>query len=1781
MTAEDVLRRLYLMEKPFLQTNDWPRLRIRVADLVAATAPPASPSDVIDLLGALRLDGRVMFLPDWERWGLDEDEKDGTLVPSRAHWEPTPGNPDPPSWQRRNVFLPEDLKHWYVRSRVAETARLLFANRERFGLEAATAHLGYELQARFRPDRTTADVAAVVKRLQRLVDAGDFPRALDANALKLALQIVGNGLGYAHIAAFQERAWETILRSLFSQPRPLDATMITAGVSSGKTFAFLLPTLTLVVYRTLCGQGRRNRALIIYPRTSLVEDQYHGLRELLGQINAQLAVHRPGASVADRPALDAGQMLAQSLDVDATSLAETLPAVAQQGIEIILTTPESLKNRMLDPRAVRTYLRDVEVVVLDEIHLMEGLAGCHGIYFIRRMRQLLRDLHQDPHFEPSWVGASATVAEPVEHCARVLSLDQARIAHVAPTPSELVRFGTFHHVFLHTRVGKPSISAVTNGVACLVHTRNDCSAFNHYIDPAANPLQVRPSEEIPKTLAFVDSLSTIGRLRFTTADNEKTYEPHELAPPYYSWFYRPAARFGATAGEAKAIGAQRLSDVRQWCQKCYRGQPARIDSAALKSPEFGYLRTGLRMDDKAKARATPPGFPQALQRLSGPVGNLDQCPFHEFRLCWWFSQDSAERRTIGNGRIAIDQNRAVAYTSKTEDLDVGLHENVNDYFLTVSRKLWEFGGQQARFAAGIPDRMEAVSVLLASPRIEVGVDFKNVRDGVTHKAMRSAASFQQKVGRVGREDDSDSVVVTFLAHRPTDAHFAHQPARLIDASHLDPIPLKSENPDVLRNHMFAAGLEFLASRPPGLIPSAGHELNIIGTGSARVPDPWEGKVRTCIAFLGTNRAMVRSFMLGATKQGPGSASVANEAIDSLLELLGVFVADLSGAYSAGGTVAHWFKVNQPPIPSPAFTSLLSGLDSVLDALRNASIACPPSLLPAIDDLRAEAMAAKPIAANLTTAATNLMTATAVAMTTGLAPATASMLLGAVSHAQTAAATLGSLSLAAPLAQLRQSHAAIQAFFEQSDPSTRMMEQYYLHDILTKFLVFRDFYPFGLVRTHFQHVNARQVRVHLPNNEQDSEALSTALYELLPGTWNYRWVRPRKSKCGPVNQIGGTGEHFANLITIEGPNRAAFEPTGATLSAAELPSDMPAVPAGTVVPILRPVRLWMDLAFNRPDARFDNQLIGDDDESGRVDDPLLKRSCPTLPRAFPAMWHRVTASMSARPVVGEADPGNATSPLPHTFPAIGRVLIEGVTFSAELKTDRYVYAIDRSYGSGGIESPRIHYRYGPTPLPVVLGDTLRKTDGLTFRLKQAALDDLINGAVTSSGATRGEVTIRALRRFIAREGACGPFQAEMLRKVLLMEHLNGGGTLASLGASAVGNLLAGMTQARYDQISRDLIDGVFAGVDPVEAVAGRGRQADWYDDAWPVFQAVQAAATRFTPQFLTEVAKDILVHTLAVTALDGLSRLVGATDGDLAYFHHPDRNEFYVFDSVEGGNGCAETIERFLQIPPLRRILAARGGGAGTLPSADGFMLIEETLAACPAQSATRLLVDTCRLGVGDPSDLRFPKGLVADLQARIRHEYDPVTGGRAIVDNLLRTQPAIFVDWQDLLWLQVVPERFAPPLVAANICPNLESMRSRTHLCVTGCLECVDNGDQSIYGALASREHVSKNLLDAVRRLVVSLEPQAFLQIPAGTAVGPALQANSGRPVSDPGGAPVTVVVDDGGGQRQVLLTQVLSTVSPDLSISGGQLLTPATPGPGWDVQIPFLAGYRDERPTT
>lgn len=1768
MSTDEVLRQLYELEKPILQRNDWRALRVNIGDLAKAffnSFPDATWPTLEQTIRELRLDGKVMLFPPWD--DLSETVANGATHHSRTQYELADvANLDdqvPPSWNRRPVFLPQSLKGWFVRSRTAELTRLLAWNRERFGLAPASAHVGYELQARFRPRRVPGGVRHAIDRLMKL--AATFGPPVNSTMLAQAIDIVGHGfeqsIGSGELAAFQERAWHSVLESMFNPNSKHRATVVTAGVSSGKTYSFALPIMTLIVYRALANQGGRNRALVVYPRTSLVEDQYHSFSHLIAGVNAELS-KRGFSTITPRPALDAGQMLSQSIGVQGrSSLSEVFPEVAKRKTEIILTTAESLKNRMIDCRALSTYFSAVEIVVFDEIHLMEGLSGCQSIYLVRRLRQLLRTLRNDQRFEPAWVGASATVAEPVQHCARALSLGAAHVQHVAPDSAELERFGTFHHIFVHTRQGKAAISAVTNGLSCTTHNRNDSTAHSHYTDPSATQKDFLPGSQIPKTITFVDSLSTIGRLRFTTADNEKTYDPFRSSGlPYYSWFYRPAARLRATAAEVASIersaGRGAVAAVREWCSKCFHGEPAVIDKAVLQAPEFRFIRTAAQMSSKAIERATPPGLPERLSQLGDRVGNLDQCPFLQEGLCWWSSQDLGARLDLGGGHVFIDQNRAIPYTSRTQDADAAtLHADVNDYFVIPSEELWE--------RSGVRGESVSTSTLIASPRIEVGVDFRNVRDGVTHKALRSASSFQQKVGRVGREAGSDSVIVTFLSQRSTDSHFAHHPARLIDAQHLDPIPLKADNPDVIKSALFTAALDFVGSRQPGVIADQGERLNIVGTGGTSEL-PWERKLRAVTRFLAAQRTEAVAYMMAAV--ATTALTDANAALDVVLSMLHRLTVDLVGAFHSPGSAASWIYSNTTPATATGFDEVLRSAESLrIDAIRASA---HPSVVAAIQSILAELTKPAPSAEALTSGATDLQH-----RINAISPPVPD-LFAVIGTAMGLAQRFSAMKLADSFSDVRFGYDVIRSFADYGSADKRRMSLYYFHNLLTTLTPFRDFYPFGIGRTLFQHVNAKDVSIILPDSPRGSESLNTTLFELLPGSWNYRWVAPRKSPSGRIEQLGGSDARYANLNNVETLG-AVFEPTTAVLTASDLPAEMPQFAPGDTLPVYRPRTLPMRPSHFRPAVDRMTSLVADNDEAPDGNDPSAPQ-CPTLPRAFPVTWYRVSGCAN-RVEVRSPFESSAGVGL-HEYPALGRCLFEEVNFASDMKTDTFVYAIDRTYGIGSIESPRIYYRKGNPHQWAAIGDQATQTDGLTIRLRKAVLDAACDRAI-SPGPIRGELVIRALRRFFVRETGADPFQADMLRKLVLSDILDSGQTLDTVDVSHIQRSLATLDQKRFELTRDALIDGLTAGTSGNDRTLLRHRYTDWYDAVSPNLSRAHASSVRFDAALLFETANDILVHSLAVLIDNSIASLVGASNGDLGYFYNPTKREIYLFDTVDGGNGYAETARRFLHVPPAERLLQTRNSSRSLLPDVDGFQFFEESLGDCPAQVATRVVFDAIKHGVTHFDALSFHSSLSSDVQARVRHEFNAVSGSATVIAALISTWPALFSAWQDLLWVQIMPERFASALVSTNVVVGLEDLRTRMHVCVAGCIECVDNGDESVHGALASAEHVSRGILDIVRQYVITNQRASYLDIPAGRSIGEALQQNVGHPVLDAAGQPLTISIEDGGTTRQILLTKVLSTISSAHGISpGSQLLHPLGEG-RFEVSVPFVASYRDEKP--
>jgi hypothetical protein len=389
----------------------------------------------------------------------------------------------------------------------------------------------------------------------------------------------------------------------------------------------------------------------------------------------------------------------------------------------------------------------------------------------------------------------------------------------------------------------------------------------------------------------------------------------------------------------------------------------------------------------------------------------------------------------------------------------------------------------------------------------------------------------------------------------------------------------------------------------------------------------------------------------------------------------------------------------------------------------------------------------------------------------------------------------------------------------------------------------------------------------------------------------------------------------------------------------------------------------------------------------------------------------------------------------------------------------------------------------------------------------------------------------------------------------------------------------MNQQRFNAVRDGLVDGLVAGTVGNERSLLWQRYSEWYDAAYPRIASAQGAAARFDLAFLQDTTHELLVHSLAVLLQNAVASLVGASNTDLSYFYSSAKNEIYVFDTVEGGNGYAETARRFLHIPPLQRLLHSRGNKKHLLPDVDGFQFLEEAIGDCPGQLTTRVVLDAVRNGIKDVEALSFHASVSADLQARVRHEFSSVSGSATALESLIQTWPNIFSDWQDLLWVQVVPERFATALVAANVISGLEDLRTRTHMCVAGCIECVDNGDDSVHGALASSEHVSRGLIDVLRGHVISRERSAYLDIAAGQSIGAVLQQSVGQPMLDPAGNPVTVQVDDGGTPRQILMTKVLSTVSSAHGLlPSGTLLRPLDSGT-FEVSVPFVASYRDEKP--
>src|ERR1700727_2075759 len=204
----------------------------------------------------------------------------------------------------------------------------------------------------------------------------------------------------------QEQGWPHILAGR--------TTLISAPTGSGKTLAAFLACIDRLVRKALAGHlTDRTEVLYVSPLKALGNDIQRNLEMPLGEILA-LAGERGLLMPEIRTAVRTGD-----------TLQPERRAMLKRPPHILVTTPESLYILLTADKS-RAILRDIETVIVDEIHAVaHDKRGAHLALSLERLDALC-------HRVPVRIGLSAT-QKPIEEVARFLTGNREGAESKIPT----------------------------------------------------------------------------------------------------------------------------------------------------------------------------------------------------------------------------------------------------------------------------------------------------------------------------------------------------------------------------------------------------------------------------------------------------------------------------------------------------------------------------------------------------------------------------------------------------------------------------------------------------------------------------------------------------------------------------------------------------------------------------------------------------------------------------------------------------------------------------------------------------------------------------------------------------------------------------------------------------------------------------------------------------------------------------------------------------------------------------------------------------------------------------------------------------------------------------------------------------------------------------------------------------------------------------------------------------------------------------------------------------
>ncbi|RAK99140.1 ATP-dependent 3'-5' DNA helicase [Aspergillus ibericus CBS 121593] len=182
--------------------------------------------------------------------------------------------------------------------------------------------------------------------------------------------------------------------------------IVSTSTSSGKSLIYQVPMLHELEKDTA------SRGLYIFPTKALAQDQRRSMQELLQFLDGLQGT------------------MVETFDGDTPMPNRN---VIRDEARIIFTNPDMLHITILPQEGSwRTFLQNLKFVVVDELHVYNGLFGTHVALIMRRLRRICAAVGNQ-HVQ--FISCSATVANPEQHMQAVFGVEDVKLIDFDGSPS--------------------------------------------------------------------------------------------------------------------------------------------------------------------------------------------------------------------------------------------------------------------------------------------------------------------------------------------------------------------------------------------------------------------------------------------------------------------------------------------------------------------------------------------------------------------------------------------------------------------------------------------------------------------------------------------------------------------------------------------------------------------------------------------------------------------------------------------------------------------------------------------------------------------------------------------------------------------------------------------------------------------------------------------------------------------------------------------------------------------------------------------------------------------------------------------------------------------------------------------------------------------------------------------------------------------------------------------------------------------------------------------------